>query len=90
MIFLLIFPILFTEVNADALNKFQEEMDAGAEWHHVGEQDLDPNAKSIDVEGKFNWGNTITIEVTSRGVENEIVLYQDKGMDLIKLEAMKG
>ena len=39
---------------------------------------------------EFNWGNTITIEVTSRGVENEIVLYQDKGMDLIKLEAMKG
>ena len=39
---------------------------------------------------EFDWGNTITIEVTSRGVENEIVLYQDKGMDLIKLEAMKG
>ena len=38
----------------------------------------------------FDWGNTITIEVTSRGVENEIVLYQDKDMDLIKLEAMKG
>mgnify|MGYP003129493061 FL=1 len=39
---------------------------------------------------EFNWGNTITIEVTSRGVENEIVLYQDKSMDLIKLEATKG
>ena len=38
----------------------------------------------------FSWGNTITIEVTSRGVENEIVLYQDKDMDLIKLEATKG
>ena len=53
MFMLIIFPILFTEVNADALNKFQEEMDAGAEWHHVGEQDLDPNAKSIDVDGKI-------------------------------------
>ena len=39
---------------------------------------------------EFDWGNTITIEVTSRGVENEIVLYQDKSMDLIKLEATKG
>ena len=39
---------------------------------------------------EFNWGNTITMEVTSRDVENEIVLYQDKGMDLIKLDATKG
>jgi hypothetical protein len=38
----------------------------------------------------FDWGNTITIEVTSRDVDNEIVLYQDKSMDLIKLEATKG
>ena len=53
MVFLLIFPILFGVTNADALNKFQEERDAGAEWHHVGEQDLDPNAKSIDVDGKI-------------------------------------
>ena len=53
MIFLLIFPFLFGAVNADALNKFQEERDAGAEWHHVGEQDLDPNAKSIDVDSKI-------------------------------------
>ena len=41
-------------------------------------------------EDEFGWGNTITIEVTSRGVENEIVLFQDKDMDLIKLEATKG
>ena len=53
MVFLLIFPMLFGAVNADALNKFQEERDAGAEWHHVGEQDLDPYAKSIDVDGKI-------------------------------------
>jgi hypothetical protein len=53
MIFLLIFPMLFGVVNADALNKFQEERDAGAEWHHVGEQDLDPDAKSIDIDGKI-------------------------------------
>jgi hypothetical protein len=39
---------------------------------------------------EFDWGNTITMEVTSRGVENEIVLYQDKNMDLIKLDAKKG
>ena len=42
------------------------------------------------IEDEFSWGNTITIEVTSRGVENEIVLFQDKDMDLIKLEATKG
>ena len=53
MFIFLIFPILFGVANADALNKFQEERDAGAEWHHVGEQDLDPNAKSIDVDGKI-------------------------------------
>ena len=53
MFIFLIFPILFGVVNADALNKFQEERDAGAEWHHVGEQDLDPNAKSIDIDGKI-------------------------------------
>jgi hypothetical protein len=53
MFIFLIFPMLFGAVNADALNKFQEERDAGAEWHHVGEQDLDPNAKSIDVDGKI-------------------------------------
>ena len=39
---------------------------------------------------EFDWGNTITIEVTSRDVDNEIVLYQDKSMDLIKIEATKG
>ena len=40
-------------------------------------------------EDEFDWGNTITIEVTSRGVDNEIVLFQDKGMDVIKLNATK-
>jgi hypothetical protein len=53
MFMLIIFPMLFGVVNADALNKFQEETEAGAEWHHVGEQDLDPNAKSIDLNGKI-------------------------------------
>ena len=53
MVFLLIFPILFGAVNADTLNKFNEEMNAGAEWRYVGEQDLDPNAKSIDINGKI-------------------------------------
>ena len=53
MIFLLIFPMLFGVVNADALNKFNEEMQAGAEWYHVGEQDADPKAKSITLNGKI-------------------------------------
>lgn len=53
MVFLLIFPMLFGVVNADALNKFEEDRKAGAEWHHVGKQDLDPDAKSIDIDGKI-------------------------------------
>jgi hypothetical protein len=50
MIFLLIFPIIFGIANADAINKFNEETDKGAEWHYVGKQPLDPNAKSIALE----------------------------------------
>jgi|TARA_B110000967_G_C18781698_1_gene508597 hypothetical protein len=50
MFFLLIFPLLFGVVNADALDTFQKEMDAGATWHHVGKQPLDPNAKSIPLQ----------------------------------------
>ena len=50
MFFLLIFPLLFGVVNADALDTFQKEMDAGATWHHVGKQPLDPNAKSIPMQ----------------------------------------
>jgi len=53
MFMLIIFPILFGVVNADALNKFNEEMEAGAEWHYVGEQDPDPKAKSIKLNGKI-------------------------------------
>ena len=53
MFLLILLPLLFGVVNSDALNKFKEEQDKGAEWHHVGKQDLDPNAKSIDVDGKI-------------------------------------
>jgi|TARA_R110002051_G_scaffold111354_1_gene183977 hypothetical protein len=44
---------MFGVVNADALNKFKEEQDKGAEWHYVGEQDKDINAKSIAINGKI-------------------------------------
>jgi len=53
MFIFLIFPLVFGMANSDALNTFHDEMEAGAEWHHVGEQDLDPNAKSIDLNGKI-------------------------------------
>tara|TARA_B100000780_G_scaffold214507_1_gene153993 strand:+ start:193 stop:462 length:270 start_codon:yes stop_codon:yes gene_type:complete len=50
MFFLLIFPLLFGVVNADALDLFQKEMDAGAIWHKVDAQPIDPNAKSIPLQ----------------------------------------
>ena len=51
MVFLLIFPILFGAVNADTLNKFNEEMNAGAEWHYVGEQPLsEPPVPSLPLQ----------------------------------------
>ena len=53
MFMLIIFPILYGVVNADALNKFNEEMEAGAKWHYVGEQEPDPKAKSIKLNGKI-------------------------------------
>jgi len=53
MVFLLIFPMLFGVTNADALNKFQEERDAGAEWNLEGRKTMDLLAKSIDVDGKI-------------------------------------
>ena len=53
MFLLILFPLMFGVVNADALNKFKEEQDKGAEWHYVGEQDVDPNAMSIDINDKI-------------------------------------
>ena len=53
MFILVLIPILFGVVNHDALNTFHNEMQEGAEWNYVGEQDVDPNAKSIDINGKI-------------------------------------
>jgi len=53
MFILILLPLAFGMGNAEALNKFNEEMQAGAEWHHVGEQDADPKAKSITLNGKI-------------------------------------
>jgi len=53
MFLLILLPLLFGVVNSDALNKFKEEQDKGAEWHHVGEQDKDVDAESIAINGKI-------------------------------------
>jgi len=53
MFLLILFPLMFGVVNSDALNKFKEEQDKGAEWHYVGEQDKDVNAESIAINGKI-------------------------------------
>jgi len=39
--------------NADALDKFKKDQDAGATWHQVDGQMLDPNAESIAINGKI-------------------------------------
>tara|TARA_R110000782_G_C14481034_1_gene376019 strand:+ start:247 stop:411 length:165 start_codon:yes stop_codon:yes gene_type:complete len=36
--------------NADALDKFKKDQDAGATWHQVDGQMPDPNAKSIAID----------------------------------------
>ena len=54
--FLFILPILFFGItNQDALHTFKAEQDKGAEWHHVGKQPLDPDAKQIDIDGNIYW-----------------------------------
>ena len=55
MIALFLIPLFFTVAHADALDTFKNEHDRGAEWHHVGKQPLDPNAKQIDINGDIYW-----------------------------------
>jgi hypothetical protein len=55
MIALFLIPLFFNIANADALDTFKKEQDKGAEWHYVGEQPLDPNAKQIDINGDIYW-----------------------------------
>jgi hypothetical protein len=47
MIILFVTTVLFGFANADALDQFKVEQDAGAEWHYVGKTVPDPKAKSI-------------------------------------------
>jgi len=53
-ILLAIIPLIFVTANDEALDKFAEERALGAEWHYVGKQPVDPDAKSIplQVEGE--------------------------------------
>ena len=66
--FVFILPLLFFGIsNGDALNTFHNEMEAGAEWHHVGKQPLDPDAKQIDIDGNIYWKLKWKKEIESDG-----------------------
>jgi hypothetical protein len=43
----LLFSSLFIEENREFFDQAIKEMKQGAEWHYVGQQELDPTAKSI-------------------------------------------
>jgi hypothetical protein len=53
MLILILIPLLFGIANAEALNKFKTDEDAGAKWHYVGKQKTDPSAKSISHDGNI-------------------------------------
>ena len=53
MFILLLVPLVFLIANAEALDEFKTDKDAGAKWHYVGEQKTDPKAKSISNDGKI-------------------------------------
>ena len=53
MLILILIPLLFGIANAEALDKFKTDEDAGAKWHYVGKQTTDPSAKSISHDGKI-------------------------------------
>lgn len=53
MIVLILITVAFCSYNSEALDQFKKDQDLGAEWHYVGKQDLDTNAKAIDINDKI-------------------------------------
>ena len=45
-----VISVLFLEANADFFDQAAKERAAGAVWHYVGKQGLDPKAKSIPLQ----------------------------------------
>jgi hypothetical protein len=50
MLIIFLMTLAFGVGNADALDKFKKDQDAGATWHRVDGQMPDPNAKSIAID----------------------------------------
>lgn len=49
----LIFPILFFATNQDYFQQVEKDIDNGATWHYVGQQKIDPEAKSLAINDKY-------------------------------------
>ena len=54
VLFLIGTATLFSVQNSEALNAFAAEQDAGAKWHYVVKQAVDPNAHSIAINGEID------------------------------------
>lgn len=49
----LIFPILFFATNQDYFQQVEKDIDNGATWHYVGQQEIDSKAKSLAIDDKY-------------------------------------
>jgi len=49
----LIFPILFFATNQDYFQQVEKDINNGATWHYVGQQKIDPEAKSLAINDKY-------------------------------------
>ncbi len=47
---ILLISALFVADNHEFLKEAKEQMEQGAEWHYVGHQKIDPNAKAISMQ----------------------------------------
>ena len=54
---ILLISVLFVSDNHEFLTEAQKQMKEGAVWHYVGEQKLDPEAKSIPLQYMDQSGN---------------------------------
>ena len=54
MILLALLPLAFGIINHEFLIQAGKELDRGAKWHYVGQQPVDPKAKSIPIQMAIN------------------------------------
>jgi len=50
IILAVVISVLFLETNSEFFDQVKEERAAGAVWHYVGKQGLDPKAKSLPLQ----------------------------------------